>query len=545
MRHLSLIFLVLFFLSYTSTRLIAHESDAPFLYYYSQADNAIVIERADGTNRHLLAQNVSQDRIIYGLEWSPSGKWLLWNSARDDPPELIDTGTEQVWLTAVDGSATISLTEKWGYIGRSSWSPIHDYLLVNDDAAGYWDATQARLIDMNTQQVIWTLPVPDVFPQWTRDGKHLWYFEPISSASSQENAGSLYRLVTFDLSGQRTEREFFYEGVNIHLDTPVYLTPDGGLLYRQAERHTLVWEDLNTGALTEFPTVTSHLHAIVWSPNEQHALIFTVDEGTHPQGERLGYHLWLLSGKILQDHSDGVASPYADYRYFGEHGFNPLANWSIWTPDSNRALVERPWEGNECEALWIDVEPPPMSNSRLFLPPSLCEDPEPEREKPPLQNALRGQWFPDGKYGFILWRGEVWRYNMETNLPSLHPLDFDFSLGIAPSGNYLALVQACEPFPPDYWLDVRHTANCLLERGAWEGQSIPSAVEGRYYLYGGYADWHESRDWVILKEDVTMRYPDMIFTVVDASSGYYRVVAGTNPWYNTVEWLPPNVPIQD
>ena len=78
-----LILMSLFAVNFASIHAIAQESDAPFIYYYSPDDRAIVIERADGSDRHTIRnpQLPPNHDFLFDLQWSPSGEWLAWLSA--------------------------------------------------------------------------------------------------------------------------------------------------------------------------------------------------------------------------------------------------------------------------------------------------------------------------------------------------------------------------------------------------------------------------------------------------------------------------------
>ena len=52
------------------------EMSAPYLYYYSAARRAFVVERADGSDSQNLIAYTCDDCVIYGPGWSPSGRWL-------------------------------------------------------------------------------------------------------------------------------------------------------------------------------------------------------------------------------------------------------------------------------------------------------------------------------------------------------------------------------------------------------------------------------------------------------------------------------------
>ena len=63
------------------------ESDIPYIYYFSADINAVVVERADGTDTHILGDGLLETEsnyadysgyIITESAWSSSGEWLAW-----------------------------------------------------------------------------------------------------------------------------------------------------------------------------------------------------------------------------------------------------------------------------------------------------------------------------------------------------------------------------------------------------------------------------------------------------------------------------------
>ena len=65
------------------------DSEAPFIYYYSDSLQAFIIERADGTDSQILIAFTpppawdwenSQPMVVIGPGWSPSGNWLAWTT---------------------------------------------------------------------------------------------------------------------------------------------------------------------------------------------------------------------------------------------------------------------------------------------------------------------------------------------------------------------------------------------------------------------------------------------------------------------------------
>ena len=75
---------------------------APYIYYHSEALNAIVIERADGSDSRIIARNLMPPNhaSFSGPGWSPSGKWLAWTSTYYLEES---SGPRRVWVMSADG----------------------------------------------------------------------------------------------------------------------------------------------------------------------------------------------------------------------------------------------------------------------------------------------------------------------------------------------------------------------------------------------------------------------------------------------------------
>lgn len=301
MRHLSLTLLALFFLSYSSTRLITHESDAPFIYYYSQADNAFVIERADGADRHMVGKGlIHLNDSLPALHWSPGGKWLLWSQDWN--------GTSREFAMRYDGQMLIEMPS-----GGVRWSPTDDYYLYSPDLYSRIPHLEydTYLIDMDTQQTLRTFHVMGGVG-WSPDGRLFSYI------------GETYgEFVTETWDGSTTSRYIYRP------DAPSAISiawDKAGLLYLHPERHTLILENVERGTLVEFAPPIQPFGRIAWSPDQQYALIYIVLEKEAATEEVNCCQIWLLSLqsptlRLLTDKSsipsDGYWSPdgaWADYQ---------------------------------------------------------------------------------------------------------------------------------------------------------------------------------------------------------------------------------------
>ena len=124
--------------------------DAPYLYYYSTIVNAFVIERADGTDSRILAQNVmppNYNRIDEPL-WSPSGKWMAWRGAVDGG---LANSYFSGWIIRTDGSERLTILdqplEATMDIQMMTWAEENDLLFVAEEIFPVHSVMRYRLID--------------------------------------------------------------------------------------------------------------------------------------------------------------------------------------------------------------------------------------------------------------------------------------------------------------------------------------------------------------------------------------------------------------
>ena len=127
------IFLVFIWLSTQLLNIQAQnpqDNPVPYLYYYSNFYNAIVVERADGTDTHLVGAGFAPEQTNDALSvgWSTSGRWLAWiprylGVATYDElyaPIIVDTLSNQ---PAIEFEPSLSAS----YL---EWSPTDDWLLM-------------------------------------------------------------------------------------------------------------------------------------------------------------------------------------------------------------------------------------------------------------------------------------------------------------------------------------------------------------------------------------------------------------------------------
>ncbi len=135
------------------------QNDAPYLYYYDPNESAFVIERADGTDRHLLAQGVMPGEVhsVAGPGWSPSGQWLAWQRIIGSVQQL--EATFVPYAVNIDNGQLVTELDAFEESIVLDWHPSRDWLL----AIGLADSTEdgfgrqifrIALIDTSTDTTI-------------------------------------------------------------------------------------------------------------------------------------------------------------------------------------------------------------------------------------------------------------------------------------------------------------------------------------------------------------------------------------------------------
>jgi WD40 repeat protein len=103
-------------------------SDAPYIYWYDDTADAIVIERADGTDSRHFAQGTLPDDYSMGeLNWSVSGEWVAWLVHHDSGPGY---SVGQLRISRTDGTELLNLIPEDADVHYAEWSSTNDYLSV-------------------------------------------------------------------------------------------------------------------------------------------------------------------------------------------------------------------------------------------------------------------------------------------------------------------------------------------------------------------------------------------------------------------------------
>lgn len=520
-------------LSLVSVRLLSHPVVFPFIYYPSYDARAIVIERVNGQDRRFLGQGLMTQRYYWSLQWSPSGKWLAWGDAAEDLPELIDPFTVNGWISALDGRENINLTETWGWGSQWAWSPVADHLLVTS-ATGWGGPSEGYVVDMASRQVLLRYESVSDVPTWAADGSFIWYVERFFTDENGEPITTpRQQLVTITLTNQRhiipiansevysTEGTFGINGISLFYIEPI--------------SNTLRLEFPLTGMVRDLGPIKGELFQVHWSPDRRAALIYTVYNTTPSPGGTSIISAWLLTLRGLRLVAEDAVVP--EQGGWHDSGFDERANWPQWTPDSTAVVVAT----RDGHVYWARVEPFRVETLALPVTPLTSNL---NGGQMVAQPSLGTQWLPDSTQGYLLWMGSIWELDRASLRVSPVPARLDTSLGISPSGHYLALVRSSKRLHDPFALP--EISNWLIDPDSDRWLALPAYYDDSDFgQKGGYADWHWSEDWVMLKENVSQRYPDMAFTLAHASGLIIRPLGITQPWHMMFDWLPPNVPIED
>ncbi len=124
-------FLLMIFSAFVFSQLAKAQEPAPYLYYYSDKDNAFVIERADGTDQHLLAKDETPRQKnplgIDGPGWSPDGKWFAWITTYSAEGAVFRNGH----IIGSNSRKNLDIFNRYKNVYQMDWSLGSKYLLLD------------------------------------------------------------------------------------------------------------------------------------------------------------------------------------------------------------------------------------------------------------------------------------------------------------------------------------------------------------------------------------------------------------------------------
>jgi Tol biopolymer transport system component len=105
-------------------------------------------------------------RAQFDAEYSPDGKRMVFASAR--------SGIEGVWISAVDGSNLVQISNPHDESGSPQWSPDGVKIAFDSRPRGHWEIFVADVAERKPRKVVTNIS-DLVRPHWSRDGKWLYF----------------------------------------------------------------------------------------------------------------------------------------------------------------------------------------------------------------------------------------------------------------------------------------------------------------------------------------------------------------------------------
>lgn len=291
-RLLILVVISLFSMATNPARSVGSTSSVPFLYYYSYENSAFIVERADGTDRRILASyQLTNDHMMTGPGWSHSGDWLAW---KDD---ILGGSTQEdyaAWYISENGGEPINIVAG-GQIIELSWSPIEDRLLVGQRHNETPSDIQLSIFLPDTEELVALDDISEgnyVNANWTPDGEYIAMYHP--AFDSSDNNRLLMSVFSKDGEFIRTRTVSDTYGRSSRCALPAW-SSDGKVIYYLESNYELIVEDFESDTQIVIDRILFNIYRIDWNPTGDHALIYTSDFACRdPHYDSFG-DVWLLS----------------------------------------------------------------------------------------------------------------------------------------------------------------------------------------------------------------------------------------------------------
>lgn len=276
MKQLYIIFLLLILHIEVSSQ----SNTVPSIYYYSHDDSAFYIERADGTNKQMLAEFSLEPEWerIFGPGWSQSGQWFAWTKKHIGGSGGLQTAN----LVNRDGSRQIELV-KDAYWLDMQWSPISDKLLLTwIEYPDEFHCENIMIYDFNTDLILYQSTIQELFDddlcygldsQWSPNGDF------ISLTLSN-------KVATITPDGNI----LLIQNANWQSSQFSMWLPTNNLVFTRLDSNELVIYNLEDGSSEIFQAPNGWIRGIDWSPDLNYAIIYVSAES-----DITNFDAWLLS----------------------------------------------------------------------------------------------------------------------------------------------------------------------------------------------------------------------------------------------------------
>jgi WD40 repeat protein len=341
----------------------AQDDPPPYIYYYSDALNAFVIERADGSDSRLFGERMMppDTNVVAGPGWSPSGNWFAWTSLKYLPNQ---PATFVPHALFVDGSQRLTALNAFSNVWMA-WSPTADVLLIIDQDSRTVTidentglatvSVHMALVDAVTDSVIASLerrlpyhperhaPYDGYDSKWPLVGNFgasgSWSADGQDAVVRYGEPWEDHYFQVFDLNGTITERKISEFDTRWNRAAG-YAESYGG----SYDEDTRILVNLITGERTVIDPPANIILPMTWHPDGRYALgLAGVDNCEHD-----GYaclELWLLDvqqGTLQLTHPDTVLRYHAHHR-----------NSENWSPDGRYFVFIN---GSTSRFAYLDME---------------------------------------------------------------------------------------------------------------------------------------------------------------------------------------------
>ncbi len=490
----------------------------PYIYYYSDLDNAFIIERADGTETRLLAQGLMPDATngVDGPGWSPSGKWFAWNARFYGAYNTQNLGA---YAIRADGSRT--MTFPYPDVNLY-WSPSSDLLLMDsrqwvksptkDQPDRNIPSVTLRLIDPERDIIYWTKTIAfygyfnEPYSIRWLDAAHFLLFNTTPSPNSLEAKLTSY-IGSTDGLGEPQEMVVYSDAYMRGNDSAVLFFRNADSVLSAKNMLTgqhYTFADLSFARDKEFPLFT-----VLWNPAHTQAFLI---------GDRASYFLSLADNRAQALTLSNGRALVSDDFYLGLIGG---LYEMIWSPSGKYALF-----AVDDTLYRFD----PLSGALVALPLQLF--------------ANHG----DGTSGYVNWewlsdtRVEIYDHDVgKTNIRRFYDLDlttFTFTMRSIPAQYTYSFTRRSPDGRRLAWMDDGPTLYDLTT--AIYTYARPHS-RGWNSIYGTDVRWHASSQW-LLTFDNGGDFPCCFMTSIMRPDGTQRrdltVIYGS---LDLLGWLPERV----
>jgi hypothetical protein len=534
---LGLFFLISRLLPIAAIQEQSGSATAPYLYYYSQSERGVVIERADGTERRVLASGLMPgDHDAGDLAWSPSGRWLAWTSWDYTGYAVYD---RLAWIISSDGKNRRSLLDGKDGIEALNWSTNADWLAVLRLTDPHLNLYELYLIDVEQNQIVVTYKSQNVeaqyaFVGWAPDGTRAFFYDTSNQSFtvlSIEGNTTHYEMNETTHEIGSCEALYYVDSYNVPFwkgnNQISYLSPDLKKLLVEIDSNNERFE-------ITAPVSGLMISDVRWSPDSNYALIF--GRPNCPSNDSEPMDLWLLSlpEYSLKRISRDVALPYDLALYYDRvFGKFPYQTTFPWSPTQNKVLFVT--TDRVLHILTIS----PFINEKISIPELDTE-------------FWIAYWKTDGKQIIVEAQARINQPPAEPKGP-IYVYDLNGkTLTRIPSGNYYIEIAPRSADGQFIGYECKmsdrpteeQTEGCI--RNVTTGAQItlkPLQVEleNSNLYWKAFFSWHPTQNWELFAAAYTGNIEHYFYAVTNADGTIQRDLEQGSSGWAAIDWLPSQV----